>query len=786
LKFDLTNFIFKNDNRFIKWLVVLAGLSFVFCIYFEQIFHFRYLFHDTLTFLYPWRAFLSDSIRSGYFPLWDSFNSPGIPLSPFAIPNYYPISNLIGIVGPYTENSFLVEMMLTSFIGFLGFFYWLRSYRLTYSLSIAGALAYVGSGPFVTSRQCFSILISIAFQPWLYWGVKKILNEDFDSRGQIKGCLAITVSLWMVLTGGYIGTTYPIMLFLIAFTLIYLFEKPKKVIPILGYNLISALLIVFILMLPLTEFMTDESQFIQQLRIQNTNFNSYQGALPLNSLLTLFLPNGSYISDIVVGRSEQMYFGIILALIIPACFLTMRPQKKEIQFFLLGLFAFFAAMGVNSPIAKLFNDYIPLIKWLRFHCFWSSIANFFFITLSLMLIDRFFDRLKDLGGRKFLFYHIGIICCIIGIISVISIFSIKKDLQTIKVAAFEIFIPTIFFVLGILISIFLWSHLSKHQDFYFYLKLRIKYLAIGVLCVVGIIFLFENLIWLEKISISKFNFLGIEKDLLQNMFGLAQIHELITLKYNIPYGYAFAGDLIHIIWIISVWILLLLILIIKGGNYGRAGLMVLIYLDLMIAGQGYWHGNLYWIGKRISLNEERNVIYNGNDRLVGGKDIPQFFNRRPYINTYTPIYNVKINQLQEKEAGKLVLYRLIWFLPADRKVRMDQWEKEAQEPMNYKIKMGPNYLSVSAETEYPLLVTWTDAWAKGWKAQVNGEEKALIQVENVFKGVRIDKGRSNILFYYKPKYIWFGLISLLIGILGIFYLFYRCISMNEKIYQHKQ
>jgi uncharacterized membrane protein YfhO len=97
--------------------------------------------------------------------------------------------------------------------------------------------------------------------------------------------------------------------------------------------------------------------------------------------------------------------------------------------------------------------------------------------------------------------------------------------------------------------------------------------------------------------------------------------------------------------------------------------------------------------------------------------------------------------------------------------------------------MGPNFLSVSVETEYPLLVTWTDAWAKGWKAQVNGEEKALIKVENIFKGVRIGKGQSNILFYYKPKYLWFGLISFLIGILGIFYLFYRCITMKEKKYQ---
>lgn len=83
-------------------------------------------------------------------------------------------------------------------------------------------------------------------------------------------------------------------------------------------------------------------------------------------------------------------------------------------------------------------------------------------------------------------------------------------------------------------------------------------------------------------------------------------------------------------------------------------------------------------------------------------------------------------------------------------------------------QLEPNSVEFTYEAHTPGILVLTDSYDAGWKAEVNGEPAEVLQVNGVFRGVRIESpGEYIVRFLYEPPYWKLSLILAGIGLLGL-------------------
>jgi len=59
-----------------------------------------------------------------------------------------------------------------------------------------------------------------------------------------------------------------------------------------------------------------------------------------------------------------------------------------------------------------------------------------------------------------------------------------------------------------------------------------------------------------------------------------------------------------------------------------------------------------------------------------------------------------------------------------------------------------------------------EAWAPGWRASVNGEERELLRLDHVYMGVEVPAGDARVRFEYRPRSLHLGALLSLLGVLS--------------------
>jgi len=76
-------------------------------------------------------------------------------------------------------------------------------------------------------------------------------------------------------------------------------------------------------------------------------------------------------------------------------------------------------------------------------------------------------------------------------------------------------------------------------------------------------------------------------------------------------------------------------------------------------------------------------------------------------------------------------------------------------------------VSVEVSVASKALLVLADAWAPGWHAEVDGEQREVLRVGGLFRGVVLTPGERNVVFRYQPwGWVW-GLRLGLLGFLGV-------------------
>jgi len=88
-------------------------------------------------------------------------------------------------------------------------------------------------------------------------------------------------------------------------------------------------------------------------------------------------------------------------------------------------------------------------------------------------------------------------------------------------------------------------------------------------------------------------------------------------------------------------------------------------------------------------------------------------------------------------------------------------------------KYAPDEIALDVMSDGGLLVL-SDLYYPGWKVKVNGKEEKLMKVFGLLRGVLINKGKSDVLFYYKPMSLYAGsAVSLTAFLIWMIYLYYK-------------
>lgn len=560
----------------------------------DFVFELRLPFHDTMVINYPWREFLSDCVRRNVIPLWDSWNSPGFPITFFNAPLWNPIAYLFGLFKEYEISLLMAEIYFLSFTSAVGCYFWLRKQEISMLFALCGAVVWMSSGPFLTSVQGLAIFTTISFIPWIFLSVTLII-ESTNRQDCLLGILVASMSIWFMVTGGYVGLSIPVLFFVLIYALFLFCRNYRKAPRILAVTLGAGCIILFLIAGPIADYLYIKDYMLELRGLAEGGYDPFTNSLALNSVWTLLLGNGGYLENITVGRADQLYMGTALFLLIPGCILVTRLKGKDIFFLALAVFVFLSAMGPESPVARFIVNTVPLMSLFRHHVFWSPLIVFSLITLSLRLVCRVvLDKQIDVSPVNiFRFY---MLC--IGIFAVWIVYFCQNGSYK-----HEPFVFSLFEIIGYLISIvffigFLFFVIINSRLYHKYLNCAFSLLgAIAIVSAGYLAFIYGNDIFSFYMRIFDGEGGRVKEA------GLSVMDKLLVQRIVLSPNAMLFQDLFYMGTVASV----LLIII---SNYARNRkkywiylLLFLIVADMVFASHRYFIGNNQYLGTPPDFKE---------------------------------------------------------------------------------------------------------------------------------------------------------------------------------------
>jgi len=365
---------------------------------------------DILHYEYPTKLFLSESLKNGHLPLWNSLITNGYPQIA-TINGYFNPLNLIIF--------FLFPMPLAFNLGFalsfliIGTFTYLftRSMGLSKIASLLGAISFSYSGIFVTQIVHFNVIQTLAFFP-----MELYLTEIYiQKKRSFLGVLLAFAIGFQTLAGFYQVVLYSlIVLVLYAFTRIFLVGEPRfyrwRLILGIIAAIMGGLLISAIQLLPSWE-LTQMSNRKGGVGIEEIKLFPYQ----FKHLITFVWPY--LLGDPRIGTYPQFskdwgifwestgFIGILPLIFASWAIIWGIGKNKIILFFsLLLILSLLLMLGKNSPTFFLFK--LPPLSFFRVPARWIIFFTFSLSILGTIGFEFFLQNLKSKITNKF-FWHLG-------------------------------------------------------------------------------------------------------------------------------------------------------------------------------------------------------------------------------------------------------------------------------------------------------------------------------------------------------------------------------------------
>lgn len=176
--------------------------------------------NDAFSDNFPNKFFFTESIHSGFLPLWNPYLNFGFPV--YADPGFAfwnPITWFFGAIVGYNAYTLTAEVLLYIYIAGITMYHLGRYFNFTSHIAIAVACMYMCSGFFTGELQHINFLTAAAFLPFL---LQQFLVL-FENPNYKNACLS-SIALYMVFAAGHpaiaIGAIYFLITLYIAISIL--------------------------------------------------------------------------------------------------------------------------------------------------------------------------------------------------------------------------------------------------------------------------------------------------------------------------------------------------------------------------------------------------------------------------------------------------------------------------------------------------------------------------------------------------------------------------------------
>lgn len=373
---------------------------------------------DMIDYFLPNRYFLSECLHNFSLPLWNPFQSMGIPShSDPQAGMWYPVAWIFSIFGYYGFYHLSAEFIFHIFIGSVGIFYLSKFLFNEHRVAFFTGLAYLSCGFFISNAQHLSWIVSGAWVPFVFLFYLKFLKSQ-----KIMDALCVSFFLFLLFTGGY--TAFIIVVFyllglmgLYKLIALIIIKDTKKTYQFIGINML--MIVIFCLFSAVSLI-----SILEALPLINRGDGlSLQKALenPFSfpSFTSFVLPYASVKSFDFFKTDQSManaYFGIIpLFFVIYGLFL--KPPKWIIGLLMFSFLMLALAVGDALPFREWTYNYIPLMNLFRFPSLFRLFAIISLLIISAWSFKTFLSH--KLNPKKS--FWIILILFIVGFLSVIFI-----------------------------------------------------------------------------------------------------------------------------------------------------------------------------------------------------------------------------------------------------------------------------------------------------------------------------------------------------------------------------
>jgi hypothetical protein len=380
---------------------------------------------DTLSLGYVARAFFADALRAGEFPLWNPYILGGTPFleSVAGGDSLYPTSLLLLVMDTYRALGWKLVLHLP--VAGLAMFLWTRSLGRSRQAALLAGLGFM-LAPYLVSLvypgQDGKLFVT-ALTPLVFWGADRVLT-----RGGSASVAGLAAVIGLVILTTHFQMAYFLFGAVGAFAVFRTVQGVKaarrgaeagSVVGIgrplrrFGIFMAASFLgvgVAAVQFLPSVQYVLEDSR-----RTATTTAAAEAEAMAYSASWSLhpeeaaslvipeFVGNSAGGSDWATqtywGRNvfklNHEYVGLLVLLLAGLAFLG-APQAALRQFFVaLGGIALLFALGANTPIWRLFYEFVPGIDLFRAPSMAIFLTGFSAVTLMAFGVDRGLEIARD-------------------------------------------------------------------------------------------------------------------------------------------------------------------------------------------------------------------------------------------------------------------------------------------------------------------------------------------------------------------------------------------------------
>jgi len=763
----------KNFNWLeIGFIIILAGL-FACVLFWRALAHPEGILHfsDVIHVWFFFKTFTVNSLKHfGELPLWNPLIYSGVPFAGNPQSTlFYPPFWLFFVV-PVHYCMTLLFTLHTAFAG-VGMYLFARKRRLSFGVSLFVSLVFILNYKVMAhifaghlTQTC-----SWSYIPWLFLCIEYFLEcRQLRSTAVLAGCVS------MIFLAGQMQIFYYQLLIGSIYLMFKIFYSHKKAAVGILFGYIICLVLVVLMtaisMFPIIELMKSFHRSGGTDYLFSSSFS-----LRWKDLITLLLPHFFIIPE--HGSNVQnnffwertVYCGIIPLFLLFLCY--RKRQKYHCNFFIIMLIGtFLFSMGSNGLIFKILYKILPGISYFR-----CPSRMFLFSAFALAILSGY--ALQNICDDKYLFsirklYRFAFLAGLTAVILNESIFFFAH--KTIPGSKY-----TIIYIFGFSFILYLWAKNYLNKFVLILLIIGLTMYDLGSRA-----FPLIKTVPLTDIVKTGNLYNGIIND--NTVFRVCDVCGALPQYMGAEYGIQQVGGDEPVM--LSSYINYFKQLNEPANKFediDNDGNKMFFQVSNFIDGVDWNLVHLLNIKYIICTYKipEKHLILEQETFL--DKSLTRFFDG---------IYPV-ISKLGGALKQKTYVYRNTQVLPRAFLLNIESDNETADQSLRRllsdRIKKytpvdivdyQPNKIVLEAQAETPCYLITNEIYYPGWKVKINGTEKTILKINNLFRGVYLDKGKHEIIFSYYPRSYKIGkTITLSVLFLWVFLYLFRKSRRKQSI-----